>query len=74
MGELYSAQYKGKMNLSELSVPGSTKTLQRIPLQFSGELPADCVSIDCDICYAMVEIVLSQPINPLVSEEKPTAR
>jgi len=48
--------------------------LQRVPLSFSGELPADGVKIDLDKCYALVEICLNLPINPLVEEEKPTAR
>lgn len=74
LGELYPAIYKGKLNLEELSVPGLSSTTQRVPLQFSGDLPADCVRIDTDKCYALVEITLSQPINPLVQEERPTAR
>jgi len=32
------------------------------------------VRIDLDKCYALIEIELSQAINPLVTEEKPTAR
>lgn len=59
-------QYKGKLNLEGLSTPGSTNTLQRVPLQFAGEVPADGIRIDLDKCYALVEVILSQPINPLV--------
>lgn len=49
-------------------MPGASSTLQRVPLTFSGELPPDCVKIDLEKSYALVEIVLSQPINPLVKE------
>ncbi len=52
------------MNLKELNIPGSVSITQRIPISFSGDLPAECIRIDCDKCYALVEIALNQPINP----------
>lgn len=36
LGELYSAQYTGRLNLKELETPGATTTTQRIPLEFTG--------------------------------------
>jgi hypothetical protein len=37
-------------------------------------VPADGIRIEADKCYALVELTLSQPINPEVKEQKPTAR
>lgn len=68
LGELYTAEYKGKLNLQELSTPGSKSTLQRVPIEFACELPPDCVKIEVEKCYALIEIVLNQPLNPLVKE------
>lgn len=71
LGELYAAKYRGKINLNELNQPGVQKLHQRVHLAFAGDLPAECVKIEADKCYVLVEISLSEPLNPLVEEAKP---
>ena len=45
LGELYAAKYQGKVDLSPFRVPGTTKLVQRVKVQFHGDLPADSVKI-----------------------------
>lgn len=39
-----------------MSTPGATKIVDRVTLQFSGDIPAECIKIEADKCYALVEI------------------
>ncbi len=52
------------MDASDLATPGVTRLVKRVPLQFSGEVPAECIKIESDKCYALVEVELQQPLNP----------
>jgi predicted Zn-dependent protease len=49
---------------SGLATPGATKLVKRVGLQFAGEVPAECIKIESDKCYALVEVELQQPLNP----------
>lgn len=58
LGELYAAKYRGRVDVSGLAAPGATKLLKRVPLQFSGDVPAECIKIESDKCYALIEVEL----------------
>lgn len=45
VGELYAAEYKGKIDMKKLQVPGCTNFVQRIKVEFSGEVPEGNVKI-----------------------------
>lgn len=54
VGELYCAVYRGKVDLKQLAKPGCTTFYQRIKIDFSGDLPDECIKIEADNCYVFL--------------------
>lgn len=57
--------------MKELQIPGGQSLIQRIKLEFFGDMPADGVKIETENAYVMVEVSVDKPLSPEVVEIKP---